>query len=183
MKKSLLILLSLITLGSTAQKSQIESAALYFANNEIEDAKKAIDAAFEHPDTKDNVKMLFFRAAIYDSIATTKDQKVNKLDIDAPEKWALAAKRGIELDKKDLYKELLEYNIVNAAFSCYGAAYEASLRNDYKKVQSYYQLVIDLLPFDKNGDMKTNNLSELSIVYNQFVFANKEKNKEEMEVV
>ena len=179
MKKTLLVLLCLVTLSGWAQKSQIESAALYFNNAEMEDAKKAIDAAFEHPDTKDNVKMLYYRAAIYDTIATSKDEKVRKLDIDAAEKWALAAKRCLELDKKEIYKEQIEYNIVNAAFACNSAAYEASQRGDYKKIQSYYQLVIDLLPYDKNGDMKTNNLTEKSIVFNQFYFANKEKIKED----
>ena len=176
MKKTLLVLMCLITLSGWAQKSQVESAALYFNNAEMEDAKKAIDAAFEHPDTKDNVKMLYYRAAIYDTIATSKDEKVRKLDIDAAEKWALAAKRCLELDKKEIYKEQIEYNIVNAAFACNSAAYEASQRGDYKKIQSYYQLVIDLLPYDKNGDMKTNNLTEKSIVFNQFYFANKERN-------
>ena len=175
MKKSLLILLCLITVSSWAQKSQIESAALYFNNLEIEDAKKSIDAAFEHPDTKDNVKMLYYRAAIYDTIFTS--EKFKSLDIDAAEKWALAARRCIELDKKELYKEVMEYNIVNAAFACNTAAYEANKRGDYTKTQSYYQLVIDLLPYDKNGDMKTNNLTEKSIVFNQFYFSNKEKNK------
>jgi hypothetical protein len=179
MKKTLLVLMCLITLSGWAQKSQVESAALYFNNAEMEDAKKAIDAAFEHPDTKDNVKMLYYRAAIYDTIATSKDEKVRKLDIDAAEKWALAAKRCLELDKKEIYKEQIEYNIVNAAFACNSAAYEASQRGDYKKIQSYYQLVIDLLPYDKNGDMKTNNLTEKSIVFNQFYFANKEKIKED----
>lgn len=176
MKKTILILLCFTTLFVKAQKSQIESAALYFNNAEMEDAKKSIDAAFEHPDTKDNVKMLYFRAAIYDTIATSKDPKVRALDIDAAEKWALAAKRGLELDKKDIYRTELEYNIVNAAFACNSAAYEANQRGNYAKVQSYYQLVIDLLPFDKNEDMKTNNLTEKSIVFNQFYFANKEKN-------
>jgi hypothetical protein len=177
MKKSLLILLCLITVSSWAQKSQVESAALYFNNAEMEDAKKSIDAAFEHPDTKDNVKMLYYRAAIYDTIATS--EKFKSLDIDAAEKWALAAKRCLELDKKELYKELMEYNIVNAAFACNSAAYDANKRGDYAKTQTYYQLVIDLLPYDKNGDMKTNNLTEKSIVFNQFYFANKEKNKDD----
>ena len=177
MKKSLLILLCLITVSSWAQKSQIESAALYFNNLEMEDAKKSIDAAFEHPDTKDNVKMLYYRAAIYDTIFTSKDEKIRSLDIDAAQKWALAARRCLELDKKELYKELMEYNIVNAAFACNSAAYDASKRGDYAKMQSYYQLVIDLLPYDKFGDMKTNNLTEKSIVFNQFYFSNKEKNK------
>ncbi len=174
MKRSLLVLLCLIALNGWAQKSQIESAALYFNNLEMEDAKKAIDAAAEHPDTKDNVKMLYYRALIYDTIATT--ERFKSIDIDAAEKWALAAKRGLELDKKEIYKEVLEYIIVNAAFACYGEAYKCSERGDYKKTQSYYQLVIDLLPFDKNGDMRKNNLTEKSIVYNQFYFAGKEKN-------
>jgi len=175
MKKSLLILLCLITASSWAQKSQIESAALYFNNLEMEDAKKSIDAAFEHPDTKDNVKMFYYRAAIYDTIFTSEKFKI--LDIDAAEKWALAARKCLELDKKEIYKEVMEYNIVNAAFACNTAAYEANKRGDYAKTQSYYQLVIDLLPYDKNGDMKTNNLTEKSIVFNQFYFSNKEKNK------
>lgn len=179
MKKSILILLCLTALISKAQKSQIESAALYFNNAEMEDAKKAIDAAFAHPDTKDNLKMFYFRAAIYDTICTSKDPKVRALDIDAAEKWALAAKRGLELDKKDIYRAELEYNIVNAAFACNSAAYEASQRGDYAKTQSYYQLVIDLLPFDKNEDMKTNNLTEKSIVFNQFYFASKEKKNDD----
>lgn len=177
MKRTLLILLCFITIHSWAQKSQIESAALYLNNLEMEDAKKAIDAANDHPDTKDNVKMLYYRAAIYDTIFTSKDAKIRAVDIDAAEKWAIAAKRCLELDKKEIYKEQMEYNIVNAAFACNSAAYDASKRGDYAKTQAYYQMVIELLPYDKNGDMRTNNLTEKSIVFNQFYFSNKEKNK------
>jgi Tfp pilus assembly protein PilF len=68
MKKLILALLMSASLSTFAQKNKVESAALYLRNNEMEDAKNAINLAVEHPDTKTDPKAWFYYASIYDTI-------------------------------------------------------------------------------------------------------------------
>ena len=57
----------------SAQKSAVESAAIYLRNGEMEDAQKSIDAAAENDETKNDPKMWFYRAAVYDTLNRNPD--------------------------------------------------------------------------------------------------------------
>lgn len=68
-----------------AQKSQVNSAYTHYGNQYWDKAKRAIDAACLHPDTKDDAKTWMFRGNIYLMIANEKNSKyanlcVNPLD-------------------------------------------------------------------------------------------------------
>lgn len=68
-----------------AQKSQVNSAYTHYGNQYWDKAKRAIDAACLHPDTKDDAKTWMFRGNIYLMIANEKNTKyanlcVNPLD-------------------------------------------------------------------------------------------------------
>ena len=68
MKKLLVALMLISGIQVFAQKNKVESAALYLRNGEVEDAKKAIDQAIEHPDTKTDPKAWFYYTSVYDTI-------------------------------------------------------------------------------------------------------------------
>lgn len=166
-----------------AQTSKVEDAAIGLNNlqNEvgeakraiIMEAKKAIDEAAVHDQTKDDPKMWNYRAAVYDTII--KNPEFAGIDPDAVEKFAVSCKKCLETDKKRRYAEYCEYAIINSAFSAFNEAYKVGEKGNYTKALMFYQMVLDAIPYDKNEDLKKNNLSEKSITYNMMYFAMRAK--------
>ncbi|MFN4082315.1 MAG: hypothetical protein ACK4K9_01655 [Bacteroidia bacterium] len=165
MKKTLLIIAGFISLSVSAQKSKVESAAIYLRNNEIEEARTAIEQAVQHPDTKNDAKAWFYYVSVYDSIGRNKkfNQIVNEPNL--VEKFHEGCKKCIEFDVKNRYSYYCkEQAIINSAFMAFNKGIESYEAKDYDGALKYYQMVIDVLPYDKNGDLRKNNLAESNVV-------------------
>ena len=163
MKKLILALLIGAAFSSSAQKNKVESAALYLRNSEMEDAKNAINLAVEHPDTKTDPKAWFYYAAIYDTIYRNPAYN-NLADQDLAEKFYTACKKCIEYDSKERYSYYCkDQGIINSAFMTYSKGISAYEAKDFKNAIKYYQMALDVIPMDKNGDLKKNNLSEKNV--------------------
>lgn len=165
MKKLLMICALALTLPAFAQKSKVESAAIYLRNNEIEDAKKAIDEAVEHPDTKTDAKAWFYYASVYDSIYRNKQFSAQFNEPNIVEKFHNACKNCITYDAKNRYSYYCkEQAIINSAFMAFNKGIEKYEAKSYDEAIKYYQMVLDVIPFDKNGDLRKNNLAETNVV-------------------
>lgn len=163
MKKILLLVASFATLAAMAQKSAVESAAIYLRNGEMEDAKKSIDAAAENDETKNDPKMWFYRACIYDTLYRN-PVYAPLLGADGVEKLAISCKKCIETDTKDRYSYYCDYAIVNSAFATYNKAIEAMQAKDAKTAAKFFQYTLDVVPFDKNNDLRKNNINDKNIM-------------------
>ncbi len=165
MKKLLMICAVALTLPVFAQKSKVESAAIYLRNNEIEDAKKAIDEAVEHPDTKTDAKAWFYYASVYDSIYRNKQFMAQFNEPNIVEKFHNACKNCITYDTKNRYGYYCkEQGIINSAFMAFNKGIEKYEAQKFDEAIKYYQMVLDVLPFDKNGDLRKNNLAETNVI-------------------
>lgn len=165
MKKLLLMLAGSIAISAFAQKSKVESAAIYLRNNEIEDAKKAIDEAVEHPDTKTDPKAWFYFVSVYDSIERNKQFKQLINEPNLVQKYHEACKKCIEFDIKNKYSYYCkEQAIINSAFMAFNKGIEAYENKKFTDAIAYYQMVLDVIPYDKNGDLRKNNLAESNVV-------------------
>lgn len=166
--KKLLVCLSLFAgFNAFAQKSKVESAVIYLRNSEIEDAKKALDEAVVNEETKNSPKMWYYRAALYDTI--NRNPAYVSLDKDYVLHFSEACKKCMETDTKKLYEDYCGVALINSAFACYNEAYNASNEGDYAKAEKFFRMVIDVFPYDKNEDLKKNNLSEKAI-YNTMAY-------------
>ena len=184
--KKILILIAATTLSVQlfAQKSNVESAAIYFNSsiNEVgdakktifEDAKKAIDQAAENEETKNDLKMWFYKALIYDTIYHNPTYAA--MDKDAVEKSTIAYKKCLDLDTKKKYEEYCTIGILNGAFACYNEAVNAT---NYDVSAKFYKMVIDIIPYDKDKQLAKNNLSEKNIYYNLAITALRNERKPE----
>jgi hypothetical protein len=162
MKKLLLMIVAFSGITVFAQKNNVESAAIYLRNVEIEDAKKVIDMAAEHEETKNDPKMWYYRAAIYDTIY--RNPQYAKLDNNTVEKFYVACKKCLETDTKKRYEDYCGVAIVNASFAAYNKAIEYMQAKDAANAQKYFQYVLDAVPYDKGGDLKKNNINEKNIL-------------------
>nr|MBC7612336.1 hypothetical protein [Pseudopedobacter sp.] len=163
MKKLMLTVVALASLQVFAQNSNIESAAIYLRNGEMEDAKKAIDAAVLHPETKNDPKAWFFYTAVYDTLYVN-PLYANIMGNDIEEKFFYACKKCIETDVKKRYESYCkDQAIINSAFRSFNRGVSANQQKDYKTALKFYQMVLEVLPYDKNEDLKKNNLSEKNV--------------------
>lgn len=164
MKRFLLMCCLISGIATTyAQKSNVESAAIYFRNLEMEDAKKAIDEAALNDETKNDPKMWFYYAQIYDTLY--KNPAYQGLDKDLVEKYVIGCKKCLETDTKKRYEYYCGFAIVNSAFAAYNKAIEYYGKNDVANTAKFFQYVIDVFPYDKNKDLIKNNINEKTIVY------------------
>lgn len=174
MKRVLLMLSLFAALAAAAQRSNVESAAIYFRNLEMEDAKKAIDEASVNDETKDDSKTWFYYAQIYDTL--NRNPIYSNLDKDIVEKFVIGCKKCIDTDIKKKYKYYCGYAIVNSGFSAYNKAIEFYGKNDVANATKFFQYVIDIFPYDENKDLTKNNINEKSIIYSLAGLALNNKN-------
>ncbi|MFA6259988.1 MAG: tetratricopeptide repeat protein [Bacteroidia bacterium] len=174
MKKFLVLVLTCLSLTAFAQRSNVESAVIYLRNSEIEDAKKVIDEAAEHADTKDDPKMWSVRAAVYDTIYRNPDYR--KLDSTWEEKFVVACIKCMETDTKKRYEDYCGFTVINSAFAAYNKGVEYLQNNDSKNALKFFVYVTQVFPYDKNGDLKKNNINEKAITLNMASLAIKNQN-------
>lgn len=174
MKRGLLILSLFAAIAAAAQRSNVESAAIYFRNLEMEDAKKSIDEASVNDETKNDSKMWFYYAQIYDTL--NRNPGYSNLDKDIVEKFIIGCKKCIDADVKKKYKYYCGYAIVNSGFAAYNKAIEYYGKNDVANASKFFQYVIDIFPYDENKDLTKNNINEKSIIYSLAGLALNNKN-------
>jgi tetratricopeptide (TPR) repeat protein len=181
MKKFFLIISSFYSFASIAQNIKVEDAAIYLRTLEssIEDAKKAIDEAAINPETKDDPKMWFMRAAVYDTIYS--NPAFANIDKDVVEKYAIACKKCVDLDTKKKYNYYcLNRAILNSAFGAYNKAIEYYNSKDYPNSLKFFGYVMDVITnYDKDRVLAKNNITEKSIILTMADISIKSNNKSE----
>lgn len=164
MKKVLVMLgLAAMVNAAFAQNSNVESAAIYLRNAEMADAKKAIDEAAVHEETRDNLKMWFYRTAIYDTLLRNPEYK-SLIDGNSVEQFVLAAKGCVKNDAKKKYEYYCtNVAIVQSSFDAYNAAYDFLQKKEYGKAVKFFGYVLDNVQYDKDGTLKKNNITDKNI--------------------
>jgi hypothetical protein len=164
MKKILMMLAAATAFSAAqAQRSNVESAAIYLRSSEMADAKKVIDEAAVHEETKNDPKMWYYRTAIYDTILRNKDYSA-LVDGNTVEQFVLAAKGCVATDEKKRYEwYCVSSAIVQSSFDAYAKAFDYLQNKDYPNATKYFEYIISNIPLDKDGALKKNNLNEKAI--------------------
>ncbi len=161
-KVVLLIAVGLCSGAAMAQRANVENAYFSLNNLELEDAKKYIDLAANHEDTKNDPKMWFYRTAIYDTILHSKNY-TNLIDPNSVENFVLAAKGCVTSDVKKKYDYCHDIAIIQSSFDAYNKAYDMLQAKRYEDAIKFFEYVLDNVKFDKEGVLKKNNLTEGNI--------------------
>jgi len=155
-KVVLLIAVGLCSGAAMAQRANVENAYFSLNNLELEDAKKYIDLAANHEDTKNDPKMWFYRTAIYDTILHSKNY-TNLIDPNSVENFVLAAKGCVTSDVKKKYDYCHDIAIIQSSFDAYNKAYDMLQAKRYEDAIKFFEYVLDNVKFDKEGVLKKNN--------------------------
>jgi DNA-binding SARP family transcriptional activator len=177
-KVILTLVLTVITTLTFAQKHNVVNASIALRNEEYSDAKKYIDEAYETESTSNDPKMWNYRAPIYLQIALKKPE----LDADAAFKATEAHLKCLQTDKKGRVvvrkwtsEEDVLAGLVQCGYKLFNVAIDKYSKEDYKGSLKYYNAIFDIIPLDKEDQLKRGNITKETILYNSFFSANKMK--------
>lgn len=157
MKKTILtVALATISLLASAQTLNVQSAAQHLKQGYLDKAKKEIDLACAHENTKDDAKTWYYAGLIYTRIGsetTNPKSKYKALDADWCEKALNAAMRCKELDKSNEFADNNNSVFRYVGNDYYGRAVNAF--NDDKNYTGAMELVDKaIMIFNNSGDKK-----------------------------
>jgi len=182
-KKGLLTLvLVLFTNIISAQKHNVVNASIALRNEEYVDAKKYIDEAYDTESTSNDAKMWNYRSQIYLQIAL----KEAKLDADAIFKATEAHLKCLQTDKKGRIivrkwtsKEDVLSGTVNCGYKLFNKAIEEYNSGNYKSSLKHYAAIFEIIPLDKEDQLKRGNITAETIYMNSYLAASKMKDNKQ----
>lgn len=171
MKKIILILFALaMALGADAQKNQVQNTSNALKFNELDKAKKAIDLAAEHEETRNSAKMWLLRGKTYLSIAENKD-KFKDLDAEAPEKAMTSFVNCIKADKDNIYTKEATDLLIPSSLKVYNKGIDMYKSKDYEKSSALLSSLFDVFQYDKDKALQRNNITAESLNYDLYSVA------------
>ena len=173
MKYFILFLIATLSLESFSQSANVQSAANALRKNEIAEAKKWIDLAAENESTSNDHKMWYYRGKIYIQIHT--DEKFRALDNDAAEKSAISFMNCIKTDKKEFYKDECYNSVWVAGIGVFNKAIDAYTNKDNPRAERLYNLLFDVFQYDKDNNLKRNNITPDILNKNLYAVARQAK--------
>lgn len=154
---------------SFSQSSNVQSAANYLKFNDLKKAKEAIDAAAKDPSTSGDYKMWYYMGKVYwaiytDSIAANRD-----IDKDAAEKAAIGYLNYHKTVPKKWFEEEATEMMMRTGVGVYNEGTKLINSKEYDKALSKYNLIFELIPYDKNKILPRNNVTPEVIYYNIYL--------------
>ena len=145
--KRFIMLALLIAFGSAAfaQKAQVTSAWNYLKNNELDNARKAIDAATQDATTGTMAKTWAYRGKIY--LATSVDTVENKLVPKALDEAQLSFIKAAELDTKKEFQEDIVNGLQAIAFQKFNEGVQPYNAQQYEPAYGAFKDVSDIYAF------------------------------------
>jgi tetratricopeptide (TPR) repeat protein len=175
MKKIILATLLFISAAGFAQNSNVASAAENLKRyNDLPKAKEAIDLAAQNEATSNQPKMWYYRGAIY--LAIYRDKELGKTYPDAA---SIAAESFINCLKTDKGHDVINYTdscnryLWVAGFGLYNKGVEAIQANDIDRANKFFAQVLDVIPYDKENNLKRNNITPDIVNKNLYIVAKK----------
>ena len=157
-----------------SQNFNVQSAAdsykkLKYTNNrlkELSEGKMFIDLAAANEQTSNDPKMWSYRGKIYLEIDQDTSAEVRNLDTDAIEKSAFSFINCIKTDSKKTYTEETNSKIWVSGVRLFNKAALALNKGDYEKASRYFSLTAEIIPYDKDNNLKRNTITPDIITYN-----------------
>ncbi len=173
-----------ISIAASAQRNNVETAKISLRDGDLKDAKKYIDLAAAHEETKNNAKMWLTRGDVYFAIAidTTLIGKALRLFEAEPaykslESYINCIKTGdVKLSKVALDQIAGETGkvlgiapvVYNEALIAQQNQIDSIDRNGFATSIRYFELILSAFPYDKENKIKAANtdLTENTVVKN-----------------
>jgi tetratricopeptide (TPR) repeat protein len=173
MKKiAILFILAFSVYFVSAQNSKVQSAINYIKPqyNQLDKAKEAIDLAVKHEKTKEKAKAWKVRGQVYQTIATTKDEKFKNL-CEKPLQIAYESyKKALELDVKHQYTKEITNQLTMLGILIVNKGIEYFSKNDFNEALNSFETSLEI---DK---LITPEKVDTMVIFNAGIAADRAKN-------
>lgn len=149
-KLSVLLVLFAICFSSMAQKTKVTSAWSYWKDGFLADAKKNIDEAEVHADTKDSYKTYYFKGMIYQDLGSSEKPKYRSLCDDCFDIAYDAYIKAILLNFVNPDYRKLDLTTEMGLMQFVGVIQKQDDRN-YENTESLYDILLVRFPALANG--------------------------------
>ncbi len=179
MLKSLILNSSIFILLLSAQPVCSQSFNVQGAANELKEkrlakAKESIDLAAANASTANDPKMWYYRGQVY--ITVYRDtSEIHRSEPNAPEKAAVSFMNCLKTDKGGYYTDDCNNQIWICGVALFNKANDAYNANDLERAAKFYNLIFDIIPLDKDNNLKRNNITPEVLNKNLYLTANKAK--------
>lgn len=189
------VLITLVALSGYAQKFAISTAGIAINNynnpasnkddriQAMDEGKREIDKAAEHPESQMEPQMWLYRGIIYQTIVSD-----TSLGINVPNGAEVAMEAYIkciklDTDKKAKYATPARANLTQTIAYFINVKANAAFNNkDYAGSIGYYKRLLEIIQYDTEKNLAKNNMSDKELYWNMAVIAiNGELNKEAKE--
>ncbi len=157
MRNKILLGFFLVTATSVAQKANVQSAGDMLRLKEVAKAKQFIDEAAANESTSNDPKMWYYRGKVYQAV--NDDKELSKTNPDAAYISTVSFINCIHTDKKENFKDSTDIFTWIAGYSLYNRAVEHYQSGDIENAMKYYKEVQEVFPYDKDNNMKRNNIT------------------------
>src|SRR4051812_30416705 len=169
MRKYLILPFLFTAITAFAQKASVQSAGDLLKLKDIVKAKQFIDEAAVFESTANDPKMWYYRGKVYQAINDSA-----ALAKETPDAAYIATEsfiNCIKTDKREYYKDSTDIFTWIAGYSLYNRASEEYQKGNSETALKYYKLVQDVFPYDKESNLKRNNITPDIVTKNLYLCA------------
>jgi tetratricopeptide (TPR) repeat protein len=149
-KLSVLFLMCALSFSVFAQKTAVTSAWSYLKDGFLDDAKKSIDKAEAHADTKDWYKTYYFKGQIYQELGISEKPKYRSLCTDCLDISYEAYMKAIKLNFKSPEHRNLDLTTELGLMQFLTILNEANEKN-YEDTEALYDIILNRFPALSNA--------------------------------
>jgi len=169
MRKIIVLPLVLICAGAIAQKASVQSAGDLLKLKDIAKAKQFIDEAAVFESTANDPKMWYYRGKVYQAV--NDDKELSKTNPEAAYISTQSFINCIHTDKKETYKDSTDIFMWIAGYSLYNRAVEQYQDGNIETAMKFYKEVYEVFPYDKEDNLKRNNITRGIVTKNLYLCA------------
>jgi len=169
MRKILILPLLLTATTLFGQKASVQSAGDLLKLKDVMKAKQFIDEAAVFESTANDPKMWYYRGKVYQAINDS--ATLSKTYPDAAYIATQSFINCIKTDKKQYYTDSTDIFTWIAGYSLYNRAVEEYQLGNMETALKFYTLVQDVFPYDKNSNLKRNNITPDIVTKNLYLCA------------
>jgi tetratricopeptide (TPR) repeat protein len=169
MRKIFILPLLLMAITAFAQKASVQSAGDMLKLKQYAKAKQFIDEAAVFESTSNDPKMWYYRGKVYQALNDSSTfSKAN------PEAAYIATQsfiNCIKTDKKEYYSDSTKIFTWIAGYSLYNRAVEEYQVGNTEAAMKFYTLVQEVFQYDKDNNLKRNNITPDIVTKNLYLCA------------
>jgi len=169
MRKFLILPFLLTATMIYAQKASVQSAADLLKLKDIMKAKQFIDEAAVYESTANDPKMWYYRGKVYQEINDS--STLSKSFPDAAYIATQSFINCIKTDKKEYYTDSTNIFTWIAGYSLYNRAVDEYQIGNTETAMKYYTLLQEVFPYDKDNNLKRNNITPDIVTKNLYLCA------------